>query len=147
MGETIHDALATRCTVPVSLEPFEGEGRTGTVAQEPFEPCTVTARDMDRGIDAEPAGGLPREHVIGDVPFEQAVAVEVTEHAVAHGVLEFAAGPWPRALLYQLSLSFHEGQPNISVILLRITMPMSNVRCKLRGERESLTAEAHGLGV
>ena len=58
--------------------------------QEPFEPCTVTARDMDRGIDAEPAGGLPREHVIGDVPFEQAVAVEVTEHAVAHGVLEFA---------------------------------------------------------
>ncbi len=89
MGETIDDALATRRTVPVSLEPFEGEGRTGTVAQEPFEPGTVTGRDMDRGIDAEPTGGLPREHVIGDVTFEQAVAVEVTEHAVANRVLEF----------------------------------------------------------
>ena len=89
MGETIDDALATRCTVPVSLEPFEGEGRTGTVAQEPFEPCTVTARDMDRGIDAEPAGGLPSEHVIGDVALEQTLAVEVTEHAVANRVLEF----------------------------------------------------------
>ena len=89
MGETIDDALATRCTVPVSLEPFEGEGRTGTVAQEAFEPCTVTARDMDRGIDAEPAGGLPSEHVIGDVALEQTLAVEVTEHAVANRVLEF----------------------------------------------------------
>ena len=87
MGETIDDALATRCTVPVSLEPFEGEGRTGTVAQEPFEPCTVTARDMDRGIDAEPAGGLPSEHVIGAVALEQTLAVEVTEHTVANRVL------------------------------------------------------------
>ncbi len=55
MGEPIDDALATRCAVPVSLEPFEGEGRTGTVAQEAFEPGTVTGRDMDRGIDAEPS--------------------------------------------------------------------------------------------
>ena len=43
---------------------------------------------MDRGVDAEPAGGLPREHVVGDVAFEQAVAVEVLEHAVANGLLE-----------------------------------------------------------
>ena len=95
MGETIDDALATRRTVPVSLEPFEGEGRTGTVAQEPFEPYTVTARDVDRGIDAEPAGGLPREHVIGDVALEQTpthlrwVPRGITEHAVANRVLEF----------------------------------------------------------
>jgi hypothetical protein len=95
-GETIDDAL-TRCgTVAGSFEPFEGEGRTGnaplvrTVAQESFEPSTVTGRDVDRGIDAEPAGGLPSEHVVGDVAFEQAVAVEVTEHAVANGVLELA---------------------------------------------------------
>ncbi len=86
MGKTIDDALASRRTVPGSLEPFEGEGRTGTIAHEPFEPGTVTGRDMDRGIDAEPTGGLPREHVIGDVTFEQAVAVEVTEHALAYGV-------------------------------------------------------------
>ncbi len=29
MGKTIDDALATGRTVPVGLEPFEGEGRTG----------------------------------------------------------------------------------------------------------------------
>ncbi|MCH8254192.1 MAG: hypothetical protein IID06_02495 [Gemmatimonadetes bacterium] len=33
---------------------------------------------------------MPREHVIGDVAFEQTVAVKIAEHAVAHGVLEFA---------------------------------------------------------
>ena len=71
MGEPIDDALASRRTVPGSLEPFEGEGRTGTVAQESFESGTVTGRDVDRGIDAEPTGGLPGEHVIGDVTFEQ----------------------------------------------------------------------------
>ena len=43
---------------------------------------------MDRGIDAEPAGGLPREHVIGDVAFEQTVAVEVSEYAVSHSLLK-----------------------------------------------------------
>ena len=59
----------------------------GYPTHESFEPGTVTGRDVDRGIDAEPAGRLPSEHVIGDVAFEQAVAVEVTEHAVANGVL------------------------------------------------------------
>jgi hypothetical protein len=49
MGKTIDDTLAARCTVPGSLEPFEGEGRTGTVAQESFEPGPVTGRDVDRG--------------------------------------------------------------------------------------------------
>ena len=78
MGETIDDALTSRRAVPVSLEPFEGEWGTGTVAQESFEPSTVVGRDVDRGIDAEPAGGLPSEHVIGDVAFEQTVAVEGT---------------------------------------------------------------------
>ena len=49
------DALAPRRTVPGSLEPFEGEGWTGTVVQESFESGTVTGRDVDRGIDAERA--------------------------------------------------------------------------------------------
>ena len=64
--KTIDDALA-RPTIPGSFEPFEGEGRTGAVAQKTFEPGTVTGRDVDRSIDAEPAGGLPREHVVGDM--------------------------------------------------------------------------------
>ena len=90
MWETIDDALASRRTVPGSLEPFEGERRTGTVAQESFEPSTVAGRDVNRRIDAEPTGGLPGEHVIGGVAFEQTAAAKGTEHAVAHGVLEFA---------------------------------------------------------
>jgi len=50
----------------------------------------VLTKDLsvDRGINAEASGGLPGEHVFDDVTVEQAVAVEVTEHAVAHGVLE-----------------------------------------------------------
>ena len=45
MGETIDDALATRCSGTASLEPFEGEGRTGTVAQKTLEPRSVPRRD------------------------------------------------------------------------------------------------------
>ena len=61
MGEPIDDAFASRHTIPGSLDPFEGEGRTGnaplvrTVAQELFESGTVTGRDVNRRIDAEPA--------------------------------------------------------------------------------------------
>ena len=40
MGKTIDDALAPGRTVPGSLDPLESEGRTGTVAQESFEPST-----------------------------------------------------------------------------------------------------------
>ena len=88
MGKTIDDALASGRTVPGSLHPFEGEGRTGTVAQESFQPSSVVGRDVDRGIDTDPPRGLPSEHVVGDVAFEQTVAVKVTEHAVANGLLE-----------------------------------------------------------
>ena len=49
----------------------------GYPAQESFEPSTVVGRDVDRGIDAEPTGGLPSEHVIGDVALEQTATVEV----------------------------------------------------------------------
>ena len=40
-GKTINDALASRRVILGSLEPFEGEWRTGTVTQESFEPGTV----------------------------------------------------------------------------------------------------------
>ncbi len=87
MGQWIRSWLEDPSMAQPSVRPHASTGWTGTVAQEPFEPGTVTARDVDRGVDAEPAGGLPREHVIGDVSFEQTVAVEVTEHTVANGVL------------------------------------------------------------
>ena len=74
MRKTIDDALSSFGIVAGSLDPLEGEGRAGAVAQESFEPSTVVGRDVDRGIDAERTGGLPAEHVIGDVTFEQTVA-------------------------------------------------------------------------
>ena len=52
------------------------------VTQESFEPGTVTGRDVDRGIDAEPAGGLPSEHVVGDVAFEQTLALRFRQRAL-----------------------------------------------------------------
>ena len=66
--KTIDDALARR-TVPGSFEPFEGEGRTGTIAQETFEPSTVTGRDVDRLRLQDFEGDLALVlEIIGQVP-------------------------------------------------------------------------------
>ena len=93
MGKTIDDALASRRTVPGGLEPFEGERRTGTVAQESFEPSAITGGDVDRSIDAKPTGGPPGRSRRPRPTFGGCPA-EVAEHAVAHRVLEFAPVGW-----------------------------------------------------
>ena len=54
----------------------------GYPAQKAFEPSSVVSSDLDRGIDAEATGGLPGEHVIGDVTFDQTAAVEGTARSV-----------------------------------------------------------------
>ena len=50
MGKTIDDALASGRAVPGSLESFEGEGRTGAVAQGPrnVEPNPPSLRASSR---------------------------------------------------------------------------------------------------
>jgi hypothetical protein len=77
-----------------SLEEFEGSEREsrGTVR------CGM-GETID---DVLATGGLPSEPVIGDVAFEQTLAVEVTEHPVANRVLELVplrtrkgVGAWP----------------------------------------------------
>ena len=60
MWETIDDALASTRAVPCSLEPFEGEGRTGTVTQESFEPSTVVGRNVV-SLDGQEGPRPPRE--------------------------------------------------------------------------------------
>ena len=45
-----------------------------SVTQERFQPM-ITGLDVDRGIDAEPTGGLPGEHVIGNLTLEQAAVL------------------------------------------------------------------------
>jgi hypothetical protein len=36
------------------VEPFESEGRPGTIANEPLEPLSVGGLDTDAGVQAEP---------------------------------------------------------------------------------------------
>ena len=47
-----------------------------------LEALAVLALDADGGVDAEPAGALPREHVLGDLLVQEAVAAEVAKDAV-----------------------------------------------------------------
>jgi len=48
-----------------SPEPFEREGRPGTVAEQAFDACPVLTLDAYRGVDAEPTGTLPGKHAVG----------------------------------------------------------------------------------
>jgi len=70
------------------MEPLEGEGRTSAVAGEALDALTVRALDAYGGVDAEPAGALPREHVLGDLLVQEAVPAEVTKDALLHGDLQ-----------------------------------------------------------
>jgi len=71
------------------VEPFESEGRSGTVAEQPFDAGSVLALDADGRIDAEPAGAAPREHAVGIGFVEQAMRAEVAEHTSLDNVLDF----------------------------------------------------------
>ena len=68
---------------------MQSEGRSGTVAEQPFDACPVLALDADGRIDAEPTGPLPGEHAVSVGFVEQAVAMEVAEHTALDNVLEF----------------------------------------------------------
>jgi hypothetical protein len=71
-----------------SMEPLEGEGRAGTVAQEALEAGTVVTLDAHGSVDAEPTGSLPGEHVAGVELIEQPVGAEVPKHATLNDALE-----------------------------------------------------------
>jgi hypothetical protein len=65
----------------LDTETVEGEGGPGAVAEEPLAAGAVGAVDADGGVDAETAGPLPGEHVIGRVRIEEAAALEEAEDA------------------------------------------------------------------
>ena len=67
------------------MEPLQGEGRPGTVPNEPFHACTVVALDPDRSVDAEPTGSLPAQHAVSVGFVEEALAPKVPEHAALEG--------------------------------------------------------------
>ena len=47
------------------VEPFQGEGRPSTVAEQPFHAGSVVTLDANGRVDAEPAGSLPGKHAVG----------------------------------------------------------------------------------
>jgi hypothetical protein len=56
------------------MEPFESEGRPGTIPNQPFQPLPVGSLDADAGVQAEAATVIPAEHVLGVVGFQEAVS-------------------------------------------------------------------------
>lgn len=76
--------------VALDAQALEGEGRAGTVFQEPFSAGAVGAVDADGGVQAEAAGGLPGEHVGNGVIVEEAAALKEAEHAALQRALEAA---------------------------------------------------------
>ena len=70
------------------VEPFQSEGRSSTVTEQPFDACSVVTLDVNGGVDAEPAGSLPGKHAVGVNLVEQVVAMEVAQHTTLHDVLQ-----------------------------------------------------------
>jgi hypothetical protein len=61
------------------VEPPEGEGGSGTIANQPFQPLPVSGLDADTGVQAKATTVIPRQHVFGFVGLQEAVADHVTE--------------------------------------------------------------------
>ena len=57
------------------VEPFQSEGRSSTVTEQPFDARSVLTLDVDGRVDAEPTGALPGKHPVGVNFVEQAVAM------------------------------------------------------------------------
>ena len=90
-GKTVEESGLGGCEggdAGEGVEAFEGEGRPGTVPDEPFEAASVVALDVHRGVDAEPAGSLPGEHTNGVVFLEQTLGAEVAQNAALDEALE-----------------------------------------------------------
>jgi hypothetical protein len=84
LGEAVDQAALGRGKGGAGVEgvqPFEREGRTGTVADEALDARPVLALDARGGVDAEPARALPGEHAGGIELVEKSVATEVAKDA------------------------------------------------------------------
>ena len=62
LRQDVEDLVGTAAD---QVEPVEGEGRPGTISNEPLEARSVGSLDTDAGIEAEPAAVIPAEHVLG----------------------------------------------------------------------------------
>jgi hypothetical protein len=71
-------------------QPFEREGRAGTVADEAFDARPILALDTHRSVDAEPARALPGEHAGGVDLVEESVTTEVAKDTSLEDRLQLA---------------------------------------------------------
>jgi hypothetical protein len=75
-------------TVADQVEPVEGEGRPGTIPNEPLKAGAVGSLDTDAAVKAEPATVIPGQHVLGVVGLQEVVATDVEEDSFAYRALE-----------------------------------------------------------
>ena len=66
------------------LQPFQGKGRTGTVAQQPLQSRPVSRLDAYRSVHRQPAAIGPRLHRARVIAIEQTAAHEALQEAPAH---------------------------------------------------------------
>ena len=84
LGEEVEDLIGAATD---EVEPFEGKGRPGTIADQPFQSVPVGGLDADAPIEAKPATVLPAQHILGLLGLQEAVADHVTEDPGADRVL------------------------------------------------------------
>ena len=70
------------------LEALEGERGQGTIPDEALEPRAVLGLNTDTGVQAKTPAVIPGEHVFGVMGLQEAVAANVAEDPLSHGVLE-----------------------------------------------------------
>jgi hypothetical protein len=84
LGQDVEDLVGAAAD---QVEPFEGEGWSGTITNQPLQSFTVGGLDANAGVEAKAATVLPAQHIIGFVGFQEAVADHVAEDPLSDRVL------------------------------------------------------------
>ena len=76
----------------VLVQMFQGKGRPGAVAQQPFQASPVATLDAHRGVEREAAAMVPAAHLMRIILIEQAAPHAGAQHLLAHPRLDLANG-------------------------------------------------------
>ena len=91
-GQRPGQAIADGLVGPVPGEPFTGEGGSGAVAQQPFEPGAIGGCDAHSGVQRKAAAMTPPGEVGGDVRDQGAMVHRETQDPAADLLLHGAHG-------------------------------------------------------
>jgi hypothetical protein len=126
------------------MEPFESEGRSRTIPDQPLEALPVGSLDTDAPIEAKPAAVIPAEHVLGVVGIQEGVATKVTEHSTSHGVLEVLqehAGEGSSFVEAEAGLRMRRILSRVTLNLLEEPVHDAEMIVKVRVQRRAETME------